>query len=209
MTISQSRLHASVEAGRAILDAYEAKCAKAREVVQMAKRGDLPPHIILAYLDAVATPDMGIAEPRATLAAEAAHYAATAKRNARSQAYRRRESGTEVYESRQSPNPSQWTTPTPQPSVAVHQPAREAEADLALTAAMFPEVRLTEAERKEIAVLSELMGLTETARALDKIGLDPTAGLTSTYRWNPTTREVELASRTSEPTETEEDWGSE
>lgn len=203
MTISQARLWRTVTAGKEILAAYEDKLGEIASLLSMLKRSSMTADQFASYLHSISAGQPLVAE-RVILAEETGRYLKTSAKNEREQTYRRARQGTpmETRERRRLEGQAEETT--------THQ-------SLSPLSTLTPEVdrllvaraTLTDAERREIAIQSELMGLTETARALEHIGLDPTAGLTSTYRWNGITREVELASRTPEPSEDEPDWGSE
>lgn len=204
MTISQARLWRTVTAAKEILAAYEDKLGEIASLLSMLKRSSMTADQFASYLHSISTGQPLTAE-RVILAEETGRYLKTSAKNEREQHYRRARQGTpmETREKRRLEGQGQAEEET------THQLSPLSTLTPEVDRLLVARATLTDAERREIAIQSELMGLTETARALEHIGLDPTAGLTSTYRWNPTTREVELASRTSEPTEDEPDWGSE
>lgn len=192
MTISQARLHAMAEAARSILGAYGEKVQSLRSVLTMARRGDLTGEELIALLDSIASP-LPLADERALLAAESAHYAATSGKNERERAYRARARGAEADQARgQDKAQTQALT-----ALGLSEP--------------LPTVSLTDAERREIAQESELMGLTQTARAMERGGLDPTAGLLPGYEWDEASKTVRRTSSASTnvqpPDATEDDWG--
>lgn len=200
MTISQARLWRTVTAAKEILAAYEDKLGEIASLLSMLKRSSMTADQFASYLHSISAGQPLTAE-RVILAEETGRYLKTSAKNEREQHYRRARQGTpmETREKRRLEGEEETT----------HQLSPLSTLTPEVDRLLVARATLTDAERREIAIQSELMGLTETARALEHIGLDPTAGLTSTYRWNGITREVELASRPSMPTEDEPDWGSE
>lgn len=187
MTISQAQLHAMAEAARSILGAYGEKVQSLRSVLTMARRGGLTGEELIALLDSIASP-LPLADERALLAAESAHFAATSAKNDRERAYRARARGAEAGQ-------VSFARPVFPPHLS--EP--------------LPTVSLTDAERRAIAQESELMGLTQTARAMERGGLDPTAGLLPGYEWDEASKTVRrsasAASHVQPPADETDDWG--
>lgn len=86
MTISQSTLHEVAEAGRRILSVFESHLSELASAIKRNADGRLSNDGLYAQIVLLAElPEAALARPRATLAAEAAHYAATSKKNKREQ----------------------------------------------------------------------------------------------------------------------------